>query len=129
MATFADVEHETREIEGRERLGETVRGSGLIADGSRGIALVSGGPDSACLAIGLAGASGSDNVVALHVNYGLREDSADDEASARALCERLGIEIVVRSVSLDSAANIQAAAREAHYAEAERLRAERKADW
>ena len=123
------MERDTREIEARERLGEAVRGSGLIAKGSRGVAMVSGGPDSACLAAALAEVAGPQGVVALHVNYGLREDSGEDEACARALCERLGIELLVQAVTLDPATNVQAAAREARYAESERLRAERRADW
>ena len=129
MATFAVVERETRESDARETLAETVRASGLIPGGSRGVALVSGGPDSACLAVGLANVAGPENVVGLHVNYGLREDSDEDEASASALCERLGIELVVQSVTLDPAANVQAAAREARYEHAERLRAERGGEW
>jgi tRNA(Ile)-lysidine synthase len=132
VATFVDVERETREIEAREareRLADAVRGSGLIAGRSRGVALVSGGPDSACLAAALADVAGPKSLVALHVNYGLREDSGEDEACARALCERLGIELAVEAVTLDPAANLQAAAREARYERAERLRAERSADW
>ncbi len=71
-----------------ESLAEAVRSSGLIAEDSSGVALCSGGADSAALAAGLAGARGSASVLALHLNYGLRPDSDRDEGSLpRALRE------------------------------------------
>src|SRR5918996_5918414 len=75
-----------------ERLRAVVRDSGLVEPGSRGVALLSGGPASACLAAGLTAALGPDAVTGLHLNYGLREDSDQDEEWFRALCELLGIE-------------------------------------
>ncbi len=114
--------------EALERLGREVRGSGLVPPGSSGVAMLSGGPDSACLAAGLAGAVGEGNVTGLHLNYGLREGSDADEQTCRALCERLGIELLVERPRLPEG-NLQAAAREARYAFAERLRAERGAAW
>src|SRR5687768_2705478 len=90
--------------------------------------MVSGGPDSACLAAALAAAVGADRVVALHLNYGLRSDSDEDEATARALCEQLGIELVVERPDLPEG-NVQAAARDARYTAAEALRASRRLDW
>ncbi|MFN8162218.1 MAG: tRNA lysidine(34) synthetase TilS [Solirubrobacterales bacterium] len=124
-----------------------VRDSGLVPAGSGGVALLSGGPDSACLAAGLvehlgraagtgreggsAGAGGGGAggaVVGLHLNYGLREGSDADEARCRELCERLGIELLVERPELGEG-NLQAAAREARYAAAERLRASRGLDW
>lgn len=121
-----------------ERLADTVRASGLIEPGAGGIALLSGGPDSACLAAGLATWMAAENastahppppwVIGLHLNYGLREDSGEDEAACRGLCERLGIELVVEAPELPSG-NVQAAARDARYGAAERLRASRGAEW
>lgn len=113
-----------------QRLAEVVRASGLVEPGSRGVALLSGGPDSACLAAGLAGALGPEAVQGLHVNYGFRPDSGDDQAAAEELCERLGLELEVMQVRLDTdSANLQAAAREARYEIAERLRAQLGAAW
>ena len=63
--------------------------------------MVSGGPDSACLAAALVAPARPQSVAALHVNYGLREDSGEDEARCRALCARLGIELRVERPSLD----------------------------
>jgi tRNA(Ile)-lysidine synthase TilS/MesJ len=89
-----------------ERLAAIVRESGLIDPGSRGVALLSGGPDSACLAAGLATALGPGKVLGLHLNYGLREDSGEDEAACRELCDRLGVELRVEHPPL-SEGNMQ----------------------
>ena len=102
--------------------------SGLIEPGSGGVALVSGGPDSACLAAGLAGMSPRADFVALHVDYRLRAESDEDQAAAADLCERLGIELItVRAGKPEG--NVQAWARELRYTEAERIRRERALDW
>lgn len=107
-----------------------MRESGLIETGLRGVALLSGGADSGCLAAGLARVVGPDSVTGLHLNYGFRTDSGEDQGSAETLCEKLGIELVATSVCLDTdSANLQAAARWARYDEAENLRAHRGADW
>ena len=111
-----------------DRLAAAVRGSGLIAADSRGVALLSGGPDSACLAAGLAAVAGAGNVTALHLNYRLRPDSDLDEAAVEELCDGLGIELSAERPEL-AGGNVQAAARDARYAAAERLRAERGLDW
>jgi tRNA(Ile)-lysidine synthase len=111
-----------------ERLASVVRESRLVLPGSSGVALLSGGPDSACLAAGLAAALGADAVAGLHLNYRLRDDSGEDEATCRALCERLGIELSVEHPRL-GAGNVQEAAREARYAAAERLRSRLGAEW
>jgi len=114
--------------EALESLARTVRESGLIDERSRGVVLVSGGPDSAAVAAGLATALGSGSVLALHLNYGLRPDSGEDERTCQALCGRLGLELVVERPSLGSG-NVQAEAREARYEAAERLRIARGLDW
>ena len=109
-------------------LADAVRSSGLIGEGSSGVALCSGGADSAALAAGLAGAIGPGSVLALHLNYGLRPDSGEDEEACRRLCEKLGIGLVVERPQLGEG-NLQAEAREARYALAERLRRDRGLDW
>lgn len=105
-----------------------VRESGLIPAGSGGVALVSGGADSAVLAASLVEICGGDRVVGLHLDYGLREDSGLDQEACAELCGRLGIELVVARPTLD-AGNVQDAARQARYGEAERLVASRELDW
>jgi tRNA(Ile)-lysidine synthase len=114
--------------EALDRLAEEVRRSGLIDSVSSGVVLLSGGPDSACAAAGLARAIGPENVHALHVNYGLRDTAVRDERVARDLCSTLRIDLhIERPASLQG--NLQAAARDFRYAAAERLRARAGGDW
>ena len=119
-----------------QRLGEVVRESGLIEPGSRGIALLSGGPDSACLAAGLVAELGPDAVRGLHVNYGLRHDAHRDEGQMKELCEGLGIEFEIaicqhfdRDPTGVTEGNLQAEARDYRYEVAEELRSETGGAW
>jgi tRNA(Ile)-lysidine synthase len=107
---------------------EVVRESGLIPHDSRGIALVSGGADSAVLAAGLVEVCGPDAVVGLHLNYGLREDSDLDESTCAELCRGLGVHLLVERPDLEEG-NVQDAARRARYDAAERHRAGRGLHW
>jgi tRNA(Ile)-lysidine synthase len=109
-------------------LTRVVRESGLVPEGSRGVVLVSGGADSAATAAGLVGALGPGQVMGLHLNYGLRPDSDRDQRTCEELCRRLGIELEVERPELGSG-NVQAEARRARYAAAERLRLARGLDW
>ena len=70
---------------------ERVRATGLLPAGEPVVVLLSGGRDSVCLldvAVELAGAGA---VSALHVDYGLRAESAADAEHCGALCDRLGV--------------------------------------
>jgi tRNA(Ile)-lysidine synthase len=109
-------------------LARTVRESGLIAEGTSGIVLVSGGADSTAAAAGLVEALGPSAVIALHLNYRLRPGSDRDEETVRELCGRLGIELEVERPDLGEG-NVQAEAREARYRVAERVRQARGLDW
>ncbi|HVY78727.1 MAG TPA: tRNA lysidine(34) synthetase TilS [Solirubrobacterales bacterium] len=99
-----------------------VRESGLLPAGTPLVAMLSGGRDSVCLldlAVRLRGAEG---VTALHVNYGLRDDSDADEAHCAGLCERLGVTFEVeRPLRPEGPGNLQAWARDARYAAAARI--------
>jgi tRNA(Ile)-lysidine synthase len=110
------------------QLADAIGASGLVPKRSSGVALVSGGADSACLAAGLAERVGAGGVVALHLNYRLRDTADRDEEVVRELCERLCVELEVERPELGGG-NLQDAARDARYAAAERLRARRGADW
>jgi len=68
------------------------------------------------------------NLVALHVNYGLREESDADERLVAGHCSDLGVETVVHRAGRP-AGNVQAWAREVRLARAEELRNERDMDW
>lgn len=102
-------------------LAAAVETSGLVARGASVVVMVSGGADSACAAAGLTTLLGAGDVHALHVNYGLREGAAADERACRDLCGDLRIDLHVERPELGDG-NVQAAAREARYAAAERLR-------
>lgn len=76
-------------------IGGAIRESGLVSEGDRGVVLVSGGADSVALLLGLHLVLGAGQLVALHVNYGLRPTADDDERLVRRICERLEVELVV----------------------------------
>ena len=95
-----------------------VREEGLLQPGAPVLVLLSGGPDSVCLldlAVRVSGA-----VTALHVDYGLRDSSAEDAAHCEALCARLGVPLHVHRPRRPEG-NLQAWARDVRYAEALRL--------
>jgi tRNA(Ile)-lysidine synthase len=98
---------------------ERVLAEGLIAPGAAVVAMLSGGRDSVCM-LDLAGrGAGAEAVVALHVNYGLRDDSDEDERHCEALCEALGVELAIeRPQRPEGPGNLQAWARDARYAAA-----------
>lgn len=111
-----------------EALADAVEAGGLIARRSCGVVLVSGGPDSACAAAAAVALCGPESVAGVHLNYGLRADSDADERAARALCAQLRIDLHVERPELGRG-NVQARAREARYAAAERLRRKLGWDW
>jgi tRNA(Ile)-lysidine synthase len=97
---------------------EAARASGLIPRGGPLLVMVSGGADSMCLLDVAARLEAQAS--ALHVDHGLRPDSADDAELCRRACERLGVPLAVERVEgldAEAAGNLQAAAREARHAE------------
>lgn len=101
---------------------EAVRESGLLPAGTPVVVLLSGGRDSVCLTDLAAQALDGDSVTALHVNYGLRDDSDADEAHCVELCERLGVKLEIeRPRRPEGPGNLQAWARDTRYAAAARL--------
>lgn len=105
-----------------EALFKSVREGGLLPPGSRLVAMLSGGRDSVCLLDLAVRLLGTEAVTALHVNYGLRDDSGADEAHCAALCERLGVRLEAeRPRRPEGPGNLQAWARDRRYAAAARL--------
>ncbi|WP_028059128.1 tRNA lysidine(34) synthetase TilS [Candidatus Solirubrobacter pratensis] len=112
------------EVSARDRAGGVaaavearVRAGGLLAGPV--VVLLSGGRDSTCLldlAVRLAGP-----VTALHLNYGLRDAAAADQAQCEATCARLGVELIVQRPRRPPQGNVQAWARDERYAHASRL--------
>ena len=100
---------------------DAARASGLVPAGQPLLVMLSGGPDSVCL-LDVAVRLGAETS-ALHVNYGLRAAAEQDEAHCRALCGQLGVALTVERARLTDAGNVQAQARDARYAAAERVAA------
>lgn len=102
-----------------EEMLEAVREGGLLPAGRPLVAMLSGGRDSVCLLDLSVRLRGAGAVTALHVNYGLRDDSDADERHCAALCERLGVRLAVeRPQRPEGPGNLQAWARDVRYAAA-----------
>jgi tRNA(Ile)-lysidine synthase len=98
---------------------ERVLAEGLIAPGAPVVTMLSGGRDSVCMLDLAVRAVGADDVTALHVNYGLRDDSDADERHCAALCESLGVALAIeRPRRPEGPGNLQAWARDRRYAAA-----------
>jgi tRNA(Ile)-lysidine synthase len=106
---------------------DQIRSDGLLEPGRRVLVLLSGGRDSVCLLDLAARIAGAENVAALHCNYGLRDEAAEDEAHCAALCERLGVELHVRRPRRPEG-NLQAWARDQRYAAAAAIALDRGGD-
>jgi len=101
---------------------EAVRKGGVLPPGGPVVAMLSGGRDSTCLVDLAVWLLGPESVTALHLNYGLRDDSDEDEAFCRELCERLGVHLEVeRPRRPEGPGNLQSWARDTRYAAAARL--------
>jgi tRNA(Ile)-lysidine synthase len=101
---------------------ETVGEVGLLPTGTPVVAMLSGGRDSVCLLDLVVRLLGADAVTAVHVNYGLRDDSDLDEEHCAALCSRLGVALELeRPRRPEGPGNLQSWARDTRYAAAARL--------
>ena len=106
-----------------------VRDAGLLAPRRPVVVLYSGGRDSTCLLDLAARIAGPGAVAALHVNYGLRDEAAEDERHCRATCAALGVALEVRRAARPAGAgNLQAWARAQRYDAAAALAVARGAD-
>jgi tRNA(Ile)-lysidine synthase len=105
-----------------EQMLEVVREGGLLPAGTPVVAMLSGGRDSVCLLDLIVRLLGPQAVTALHVNYGLRDDSDADEEHCAALCARLGVEAELeRPRRPEGPGNLQSWARDTRYAAAAQL--------
>ena len=85
-----------------------------LAPGSCVVVACSGGADSLAL---LALASARDfDVIAVHVDHGLRGDTQHDADVVRAAATEVGARVRVMTVAFDASANLEARARDARYA-------------
>jgi tRNA(Ile)-lysidine synthase len=89
----------------------------MVAAGDTVLVGVSGGADSVALLSTLVTLASSlaISLRVLHVDHGLRADSARDADFVRRLCERLGVPVEVAQVTV-GAGSVEAAARAARYA-------------
>jgi tRNA(Ile)-lysidine synthase len=105
-----------------DRLVQEVRAGGLLAAGRPVLVMLSGGRDSVCLLDVAVRVAGAGAVSALHVDYGLRPDAAQDAEHCARLCEGLGVPLeVVRPARPEKAGNLQAWARDVRYGAAAQL--------
>ncbi len=105
-----------------DELLERVEAGGLLAGPAPVLAMLSGGRDSVCMLDLAVRVRGPEEVSALHVNYGLRDEAGEDERHCAELCLRLGVSLeVARPQRPLGAANLQAWARDERYAAAARL--------
>jgi len=79
------------------------------------VCAVSGGADSAALLV-LAATAGYAVVEAVHVDHGLRPDSAGEREQVRQLAQRVGARFRSVKVDVGPGSNLEARAREARYA-------------
>jgi tRNA(Ile)-lysidine synthase len=101
---------------------------GMVAAGDPVVALLSGGRDSVCMLDLAVCVAGAEAVVALHVNYGLRDDADADERLCAELCDSLGVGLTVeRPRRPEGPGNLQAWARDSRYAAAAELAQRRDA--
>ena len=107
---------------------ERVLADGLVGPRRRVVAMLSGGRDSVCMLDLAVRAAGADEVIALHVNYGLRDDSDADERHCAGLCESLGAALEIeRPRRPEGPGNLQSWARDTRYAAAAQLALAREA--
>jgi tRNA(Ile)-lysidine synthase len=90
--------------------------------------MLSGGRDSVCLLDLAVRIAGPTPVTALHLNYGLRAQSDQDQRHCELLCEQLGVDLSVRRAPPRSTGNLQAWARELRYQAAAELARAARAD-
>jgi tRNA(Ile)-lysidine synthase len=105
-----------------EQMLDAVREGGLQAVDKPLVAMLSGGRDSVCLLDLVVRLLGPATVTAVHVNYGLRDDSDADEEHCAALCAQLGVALELeRPRRPEGPGNLQSWARDTRYAAAAQL--------
>jgi tRNA(Ile)-lysidine synthase len=87
----------------------------VFAAGTRLVVGFSGGQDSTCLLHALAHSHRRLELLAAHVDHGLRADSTEDAERVRRLAEEIGVPCQVRRVNVPKHGSVQQAARLARY--------------
>ncbi len=107
----AAVEHVRRALRNT-----AIRVPDVFAPGTRLIVGYSGGQDSTCLLHALARSHRKLELLAVHIDHGLRADSAQDAQRVMAHGEAMGVPTLVERVVVPRGKSVQQAAREARYA-------------
>ncbi len=106
--------HRVPELRGHQLVDDLLTRCRFPAPGSTAVCGVSGGPDSLALLI-LSVAHGL-HVTAVHVDHGLREESAGEAALVAAAADRFGARFETRPVEVAPGPNLEARARIARHA-------------
>ena len=107
---------------------EAAARTGLLGPGRPVVVMLSGGRDSVCLLDVAVELCGREAVSVLHVNHGLRDGAAGDEAHCAAVCERLEVAFEVERLGPPpERGNLHAWARDHRYAAAGHRAARRDA--
>lgn len=101
---------------------DCVQSEQLLRRGQPLVVLLSGGRDSVCLLDVAARICSQGQILALHLNYGLRSEADSDQAHCEQTCERIGVRLEVQHARRPATpGNLQAWAREVRYTAAERI--------
>jgi tRNA(Ile)-lysidine synthase len=97
---------------------DTIRRHAMLAGGEAVLVAVSGGPDSVALLWALEALAGELRLrlSVVHLDHGLRPDSADDAAFVTALARSRGLPVAVEGITIAPGGSLEARAREARYA-------------
>jgi len=106
-----DVEHVRRAIRAA-----AIRLPDVFAPGTRLVVAFSGGQDSTCLLHALAHAHRTLDLLAVHVDHGLRPDSAESAQRVSDAARTIGVRCEVVRVEVAKRGSVQQAARVARYA-------------
>ena len=80
-----------------ERVKSLIKESRLLLKEEKVVLGVSGGADSVCLLLLLRDIITSDNIIAVHINHGIRGEEAErDEFFVKNICEKYNIHREVR---------------------------------
>jgi tRNA(Ile)-lysidine synthase len=93
----------------------SIRVPDVFASGSRLVVAFSGGQDSTCLLHALANAHKGFDLLAAHIDHGLRLDSAESALRVQALAQHIGVASRVERVEVARRGSVQQAARAARY--------------
>ena len=121
------------EMDSIEKVRALIKENKLIDDGDKVVIGISGGADSVCLLLLLKDILNSDNIIAVHINHGIRGEEADrDENFVKILCAKYNIRLEIRHLNVplfakENKMSEEEAGRVLRYETFEKIRKEEKA--